>query len=181
MLIENHEVVQWLSGPPAFIGGDRKYKSKNNENKKRYPLELEWARPLFRAARPDLHPKTDRWSGTFGQEIFKEMCPNGWRPQQKGGHNLDWEDSDYVYEIKTQFYFSGGTAQEKIPGVPVKYMDVPELFGKPLRIVCLAGAEMYAKKFLKPCEKTRRLLALWKDEWNIEYVWGSDIIKDLSL
>ena len=112
MLIENRDVIHWLSGSPTFIGGDGKYKSKNDENKKRYPLELEWARPLFQTVRPDLHPATDRWSGTFGQEIFKEMCPNGWFPSRKGGYNLDWEDSDYVYEIKTQFYFSGGTAQE---------------------------------------------------------------------
>lgn len=180
MIIENKEVVEWLSGAPtSFIGGGCTYKSKNDEMTKRYLLEVEWARPIFAAARPDLHPKTDRWSGTFGQEIFKEMRPAGWTPRTISGFALDWEDSDYVYEVKTQFHFSGGTAQEKIAAVPIKYMNVPDLFGKPLRIVCLAGAETYAKVFFKDCEKTKSQLALWK-EWGIEYVWGSEVIKDLG-
>ena len=104
------------------------------------------------------------------------MVPNGWRPAKKANFLLDWEDENFVYELKTQFHLSGGTAQEKIPAVPITYIDVPELFGKPLRIVCFAGAETYTKAFLKDSPKMRVQLALWK-EWGIEYVWGSDLVQ----
>jgi hypothetical protein len=77
------------------------------------------------------------------------MSPTGWKPKRRGGFLPDWEDPYFVYELKTQFHLSGGTAQEKIPAVPIKYMDVPELYGKPLRVICFAGAEVYAKKFFK--------------------------------
>ena len=172
------EVIQWLKADWSFLRTpEDNFKNKTAEKKEIYKRENDWAWNLFCAGLPSHKYKQDgKWSGRFGQLIFEDMVPNGWRPAKKANFLLDWEDENFVYELKTQFHLSGGTAQEKIPAVPIKYIDVPELFGKPLRIVCFAGAETYTKAFLKDSPKMRVQLALWK-EWGIEYVWGSDLVQ----
>lgn len=175
-LIQNPEVVQWLNADWSFLRApEDNFKNKTAEKAALYKRENDWAWKLFGAALPThKYPQDGKWSGRFGQLIFEEMFPGGWKPKKKGNFLLDWEDENFVYELKTQFHLSGGTAQEKIPAVPIKYIDVPELFGKPLRIVCFAGAEIYTKTFLKDSPKMQSQLALWKS-WGIEYVWGSSI------
>ena len=168
------EVVQWLKADCSFLKNDNDVKKVAKAAM--YKRENDWAWALFCAAKPSQGFKQDgKWSGTFGQLILQELLPNGWKPKKKGNCQLDWEDENFVYELKTQFHLSGGTAQEKIPAVPIKYLEVPELFGKPLRVICFAGAEMYAKNFFKDGPKIRAQLALWK-EWGVEYVWGSEMV-----
>ena len=57
------------------------------------------------------------------------------------GVHPDWETEDAIWEVKTRNWSVPGTAGEKILGVPYKYSDVPELYGKPLKIVCVAYQE----------------------------------------
>lgn len=47
--------------------------------------------------------------------------------------------------MKTQTYYTSGTASEKLLAVPHKYADIPDAFGKPLLIICIAGAEKLAR------------------------------------
>ena len=174
-LIEDPNVVSWLKGDLSFLREpDDSFRNKTAEKKELYSRENEWAWNLFNENLDHRYNRGDKWSGKFGQLIFEEMSPTGWKPERRGGFLPDWEDPYFVYELKTQFHLSGGTAQEKIPAVPIKYMDIPELYGKPLRVICFAGAEVYAKKFFKDSQKTRQQLALWKS-WKIEYVWGSNL------
>jgi len=175
------DVAQWLSVDWSFLRlKDDDFKNKTAEKAELYKRESDWAWALFHGVKPTHGFKQDgKWSGTFGQCIFEELIPNGRKPSKKGRFQLDWEDDNFVYELKTQFHLSGGTAQEKIPAVPIKYLKVPELFGKPLRVVCFAGAETYAKEFFEDGPKMRQQLDLWKS-WDIEYVWGSDLIKDMN-
>jgi len=175
-LIQNPEVMQWLNADWSFLRTpEDNFKNKTAEKAALDERQNDWAWKLCGAALPThKYPRDCKWSGKFGQLIFEEMLPGGWKPKKKGKFLPDWEDENFVYELKTQFHLSGGTAQEKIPAVPIKYIDVPELFGKPLRIVCFAGAETYTKTFLKDSPKIQTQLALWKD-WQIEFVWGSSI------
>lgn len=63
----------------------------------------------------------------------------------------DLECDDYVYEIKSRTYSTSGTAGEKILGVPLKYSEVPILYGKPLKIILVAYQEQEAvNKFREP-------------------------------
>lgn len=187
MLTENHNVIDWIRGDLHFLDlPEDSFKNDTAAKKARYKRENDWAWALFNNALPsNKYSQDGKWSGTFGQLILQEIIPGGWKPKVrklKGrkGCRLDWEDENFVYEFKTQFHLSGGTAQEKIPAVPIKYAKVPKMFGKPLRIICIAGAETYTREFLPDdCPMIRDLLALWKN-WNIEYVWGSDLIKDLG-
>jgi len=185
MLIQNPTVGQWIKGDLSFLNRKEDvFKNKTAEKDEKYIRENNWAWGLFCSSLPSHgYKQSGKWSGKFGQLILQEMIPGGWKPKKKKEDNrqkgieLDWEDENYVYELKTQFHLSGGTAQEKIIAVPIKYVDAPKLFGKPMRIVCFAGAEGYAKEFLTDCPQIRQQLDLWKS-WGIEYIWGSDLIKD---
>jgi hypothetical protein len=177
-MINTPEVIQWLKADWSFLRKpEDNFKNKTAEKNELYKRENAWAWKLFCEGRPShKYKQNGKWSGQLGELILQELFPNGWKPKQKGKYQLDWEDQNFVYELKTQFHLSGGTAQEKIPAVPIKYIDVPELFGKPLRVICFAGAETYTKVFLRDSPKMRIQLALWK-EWGIEYVWGSDLVQ----
>ncbi len=103
---------------------------------------------------------------------------------KKEGFEPDWETDDYIYEVKTSNWWVGGTAGEKVLGTFIKYQNIPELFGKPLRIVCVAYQE-YELEFGKTqyfgenvTKKTKQALDLAKS-WDIEYMRFSDLVKPL--
>jgi hypothetical protein len=85
------------------------------------------------------------WMSTFSEKIVAELmkarpCP------PKDGYRLDLETDEYVIEVKGGTYLTSGTAHEKIAGVLFKYAEVSRIFGKPLLVVCVAGAEQFARK-----------------------------------
>jgi hypothetical protein len=49
-------------------------------------------------------------------------------------------------EVKCGTYYTNGTAHEKILGCPFKYADIPILYSKPLKIVCIGGAEKICRE-----------------------------------
>lgn len=142
-------IRQWLKGPIHRTQAE----------------ETAWGRTNFR--------DTAMWTGTLGQRLIQEAFPEGWKPLKRNGHEPDWETSQYVYEVKTQTWLTPGTAGEKILGVPVKYRNVPALYGKPLRIVLFACAE----RLWFDLERDPALLSIiefWKS-MGIEYVRGSEL------
>jgi hypothetical protein len=127
--------------------------------------EIAWGRSLSK--------NTAMWSGSLGQSLIQQAFPTGWKPVRKSGHEPDWETSDFVYEVKTQSWLTPGTAGEKILGVPIKYRNVPSLYGKPLRIVLFARAE----RLWFDLDRDPALLSIidfWKS-MGIEYVRGSEL------
>ena len=96
----------------------------------------------------------------------------------------DLETDDYIVEVKTQTYFTSGTAGEKILGTPFKYRNVPVLYKKPLLIMCIGGAE-------KMCKENYGILCKNKDErssefldffksMGVEYIGITDILKTIK-
>ena len=85
------------------------------------------------------------WSGFLCEDLVRETLQRQGHnvlPLRKlGGFSPDVETDDCVYEVKGRRYFMAGTASEKVLGVPYKYSDIPELYGKPLKIVCVAYQE----------------------------------------
>ena len=83
--------------------------------------------------------------------------------------------------MKTSNWWVPGTAGEKVLGTFIKYQNIPEFYGKPLRIVCVAeqeeqlinGKTVYFGENIT--EKTRQILDLARS-WNIEYVKFSDLV-----
>jgi hypothetical protein len=128
VLLRNENVLKWIFGDTSFIKGKKE--------------EDEWGRELLKL--PHL------WSGPLGEEIFKEFCllqkHSVKKPDKIGKLQPDWETEDCIFEIKTQTYFTSGTAGEKILGAPFKYIKVPKLYNKPLKIVAIANAEKHCRQ-----------------------------------
>jgi hypothetical protein len=182
-LLKQPLIRDWILCNKDFLIRDEDAFFKNKTAKKAVmkPRENTWAWELFEKAVPWHNYKPgSKWSGEWAERIFREIVPHGWSPETNGGKHLDWEDENFVYEVKTQFLWGDGTAQDKILGTPVKYSEIPKVFGKPLRIVCFAAAETLTREVLqRDCPEMRDQIALWKS-WGIEFVWGSDLIKDLG-
>ena len=126
---------------------------------------------------------------TLGENLVYDILllkgENPRKVKKKSGFIPDLETDKYIYEVKTSNWRVNGTAGEKVLGTFIKYQDIPEFYGKPLKIVCLANQE-YELEFGKTpyfgekvSQKTKQLLELAKS-WDIEYIRFSDLIKDLN-
>lgn len=145
--------------------------SEENENSWGSSLTEKW----LETARPDIvFKKGSAWSGKLGQLLIEELFPDGWKPTRKGGHLPDWETKDYIIEAKAQTWYTAGTAGEKIYGVPVKYRNIPDLYEKPLIIVCFGRAESVWFGLPKD-EKLMKIINFW-ESMNIRYVKGSSLL-----
>jgi hypothetical protein len=125
-----------------------------------------------------------QWTTLLGEGLVYDVLTlleqNPRRPSSKGGFIPDWETDDYIYEVKTSNWWVSGTAGEKVLGTFMKYQDISELYGKPLKIVCVAYQEYEltygkTKYFGEITEKTKTILEIAKS-WNIEYIKFSDLV-----
>lgn len=160
MLLRNANVRKWIVGDTGFLKDMTNCKSKLNEDT--------WGREVLKMARPDLSPRT-MWTGQLGQEIVRAMFPDGWKPDRKQNFEPDWETNDFVIEIKTQSWFTDGTAAEKILGVFIKYKDVPNLYNKPLRIIGIAKAGEYITHHLLADDPKLNTIRELAASWRITY------------
>jgi len=160
-MLSNQSVRSWLLGNVKM--------SKIQEN--------EWGRALVEQYRPK-NSKAKAWSGILGEQLIRELYPDGWTPVKLNGFKPDWETKDFVIEVKTQSWFTKGTAGEKIFGVPIKYRNLPALYKKPLVIVCFGRAESIWFDMERDASLVR-IIDFWKS-MNITYQRGSELIPPLS-
>ena len=171
------EIIQWAAKPITHVNLTNTTNSKLL--KTAASLEKSWASKITRK-------DTTTWSGKLGEDIVKEVLRlkghRVWKPKKKYGMQPDWETEDAIWEVKSRNWSVPGTAGEKILGVPYKYSDVPELYGKPLKIVCVAYQEWectHKKKMnifgtdVSPMK--RKQLELWKS-MEIEFIPFSKFI-----
>ena len=186
VLLKEKTVLQWLLNDTSFLQlAEKKNKSKDTEALKL--LEDKWGQEMLKKRRPDL--KLDgQWTNKFGEHICEELCmlqnkvPT--KPKKINNYQPDIEVDDYICEAKAQTYFTPGTAGEKILGTPFKYAEIPRLYGKPLKIICMGGAEKCCREQYgnligkKTSEEKKAFLEFYKS-MKIEYVGASDILKGL--
>jgi len=139
VLLRKKEVIQWLLNDTSFLS------EQENQTKEQYKiLEDEWGRSIMKARRPDLNFKK-QWTNLFGEyvteELFTLLGHNVRRARHLQRFRPDLEIDESILEVKTGTYFTDGTAYEKIPGTPFKYSAIPTLYDKPLKIICIGGAE----------------------------------------
>lgn len=129
------------------------------------------------------------WTTLLGEnlvmEVLSKLGKNPRKPVKKGGYFPDIETDDAIYEVKTSNWCVGGTAGEKVFGVMYKYSDIPSLYGKPLRIICVAYQEHEltfgnTRIFGEVSENKQAFLDLAKT-MGIEYVRFSDLIAPLRV
>ncbi len=188
ILLRNKEVIQWLFGDLSFMEDYLKeYKTKKAKTEQMKKSEDIWGKNILKTFRPDLDPKTN-WTTVFGEtigvELYALLDKNATKPVKKERKQPDKETIDYIIEVKTQTYFTEGTAGEKILGTPFKYAEIPDLYGKPLKIVCIGGAEKICREDYgnlpggNCSPQKKKILDLFKS-MNIEYIGATDILKGL--
>lgn len=185
ILLRNKEVVQWLYGDLSFLPPIEK-KNKTNDTKQYKVLEDEWGRVILKVRRPDL--KLDKqWTTKFGEhlceEIYLLLGKECYKPEKKDHFQPDQEIHDTILEVKTETYYTTGTAGEKILGCPFKYAEVPVLYKKPLLILCLGGAEKacreeYGNLGDKGSPQKKKFLEFFKAN-QIEYIGATDLLNSI--
>lgn len=186
VLLRNKEVIQWLLGDLSFLPPIEK-KNKTTDEKKYKVLEDEWGQRTLKSRRADL-TLDKQWTNKFGEHICEELLmlegKEVSKPANKEHYQPDSEVDDAIWEAKAQTFFTSGTAGEKILGVPFKYAEVPDLYGKPLKILCMGGAEKVCREQYgnlpgpKCSEQKKRLLDFYKSI-GVEYVAAADLLKAL--
>ena len=176
------ERVEWALTKPAKVEkkeGITKGQQEENLQKE----EKKWGNNMIG------QQNNGQWTTLLGEGLVRDVLQlrgeNPIKPVRKGGFEPDWETDEYIYEVKTSNWWVDGTAGEKVLGTWIKYQDIPELYGKPLKIVCVANQEeelingktkYFGKNITK---KTQQVLDLARS-WNIEYVKFSDLVSPVS-
>jgi hypothetical protein len=188
-LLNNIDVIRWVSGDLSFLPHVNS-KTKDGFISSRKKLEDEWGLSLLNKIRPGIKLKK-QWTGVFGQivceDLYKILGVPIFKPVKKEHHLPDFELSDIILEVKSGTYYTTGTAHEKVLGVPFKYVDVPELYSKKVKIICIAGAERrcrdeYGIIGIENCTpKKKELLDIFNNTFGFEFVGISDLMKSLTI
>jgi hypothetical protein len=176
------ERIEWaLTKPPQIkkIIGTTILQQKKEAEKK----EKAWGNCMIHQT------NNGQWTTLLGENLVYDILQlrgeNPKKVSRKNGFEPDWETDKYMYEVKTSNWCVSGTAGEKVYGTFIKYQNIPELYGKPLRIVCVANQEeeltngktVYFGENVT--EKTQQLLNLAK-VWGIEYIKFSELALSVS-
>jgi hypothetical protein len=163
-----------------------KYNTKTAMREEKSKNENDWNMRLLKTKRPDIFNKGHKQAslfGIFGEELVKEYftlmdeyLTN--KPESKNGHKLDLETIRNMVEVKTGSYFTTGTAGEKIYGTPWKYRNVPDLYGKPLLIVCVGGGGDRSDLVRLTDIRGEEQKTLW-ESWGITYVGFTSLLSKL--
>jgi hypothetical protein len=176
------ECINWALTKP-----DKPIKNSENTIKKQIEIEKEneriWGNNIIGQT------NNGQWTTLLGENLVYQILKiNGENPQKvqrRGGFEPDWETDNFIYEVKTSNWWVSGTAGEKVLGTWIKYQNIQELYGKPLRIVCVANQEYeleYGKvKYFGEniTEKTKQILLLAKS-WGITYIRFSDLVSNIN-
>jgi hypothetical protein len=187
-LLRNKEVIQWIYGDLSFLKLNDTEKSETKRKELDKKMEDEWGRKMMKTRRPD--KKLDKqWTNLFGEYISEEIYilhgKNPKKPDKKTRFQPDLEIDNYIIEVKTQTYKTTGTVGEKILGVPFKYADVPILYGKSLKIICIGGAEKECKEkhynlnYDKASQAQKLCLDFYKEKLKIEYISAISLLEHI--
>ena len=187
ILLRHKEVLQWLNGDLSFLPAIDS-KNKTTDEGKLKVLEDNWGRNMLKKRRPDL--KLDKqWTNKFGEHICEELYMLlGYtvsKPEKKEHYQPDLQTDNLIIEAKAGTFYTGGTAGEKILGCPFKYADIPSLYGKPLKIVCMGGAEHVCREYYgnlpgQKCTAQKHKFLDFFRQNNIEYIGAIDLLLSFS-
>ena len=186
VLLRDPAVVQWIMGDMTFLPTFPK-RNKTADDKQYKILEDKWGQTTMKQRRPDL--KLDKqWTNTFGEyvcsELYSLMGRTVHKPIKQKHFQPDLEVEDAVLEVKTGTFYTSGTAGEKILGTPFKYAELPVLYRKPVKIICIGGAEKICKEQYgnlsgEMCTPQKKLFIDFYRQQGFEYIGASDLIKHI--
>jgi hypothetical protein len=186
-LLNDKTVIQWLFGDVSFLPEVEKSKNKQKDNNLLKIEEDKWGRDVMKKRRPDL--KLDKqWTNKLGEHLCEEIYAlhgkTATKPVKKQNHQPDLEVDDAIIEAKTQTFYTDGTAGEKILGCSFKYSSVPNLYGRPLKIVCIGGAEKKCRDVYgilpgPKCTPEKKERIDFDRSKQIEYIGATDLLVSL--
>lgn len=185
-LLRNKEVICWLFGDLSFLQPIEK-KNKTSDCKKYKLLEDKWGRDVMKKRRHDL-TLDGQWTNLFGEYICEELFALSGKtcskPIKKNHYQPDYEVDDAIIEAKAGTFNTTGTASEKILGTPFKYAEIPALYSKPLKIVCIGNAEKECREKFgnlpgERCSAQKKIFLDFYTKMGIEYIGATDILKSL--
>lgn len=175
------ECVKWATIKPEQVG-KKEGTTISQQKKEAQENEKKWGNNMIQQT------NNGQWTTLLGEglvfEVLKMRGENPRKVIRKDGFEPDWETDEYIYEVKTSNWWVSGTAGEKVYGTFIKYQNIPELYGKPLRIVCVANQEeeltngktkYFGENITK---KTQQVLDL-AGSWDIEYIQFSELVKPI--
>jgi len=175
------ECVKWATIKPEQVG-KKEGTTISQQKKEAQENEKKWGNNMIQQT------NNGQWTTLLGEglvfEVLKMRGENPRKVIRKDGFEPDWETDEYIYEVKTSNWWVSGTAGEKVYGTFIKYQNIPELYGKPLRIVCVANQEEELTngktKYFgeKKTKKTQQVLDL-AGSWCIEYIQFSELVKPI--
>jgi len=152
------------------------------QKKEAQEKEKKWGNEMIRQT------NNGQWTTLLGEKLVYDVLllrgENPIKVVRRDGFEPDWETDEYMYEVKTSNWWVSGTAGEKVYGTFIKYQNIPELYGKPLKIVCVAYQEeeltngktkYFGDNITK---KTQEILDIAKS-WGIEYIRFSDLVSPI--
>ena len=176
-----HERIRWaLIKPPAIV--KKKGVTIAQQKKEAQDNEKKWGNDMIGQM------NNGQWTTLLGEKLVYDVLQlRGENPRKvvrKNGFEPDWETDEYMYEVKTSNWWVNGTAGEKVYGTFIKYQNIPDLYGKPLRIVCVANQEdeltigktRYFGENITP--KTKQVLEL-ANSWGIQYMRFSELVSPI--
>jgi hypothetical protein len=188
VLLRQPGVIPWLFGDTDFLDPAFKRVNKSRDTPKWKVLEDGWGRNTLKVRRPDL-TLDKQWTNMFGEHLLEELYilegHEVTKPKPKEGKQPDREISTHMLESKAETHWTTGTAGEKILGCPFKYAEVPRLFGKPLRIVCMGGAEVSCREQYgnlpgDACTTEKAAFVAFFKTMGIEFIGATDILLSLA-
>lgn len=188
ILLKNRQVVQWMCNDLSFLP-PLVTKNKTQDIKTQKILEDQWGQRVLASLRPDLKSH-GQYTTVLGETLGKELHillghTEYRRPKKIQRYAPDGEINSWMVEVKTQTHCTTGTAGEKILGVPFKYADVPKLYGKPLRILCIAGAEHMCRTSYgilhgtKTSIQKQKMLDIWR-RMGFVYVGATELLLQIK-
>lgn len=175
-LLHRLDVCQWVCQDPSFIDGD--------PTTDKQVVETQWGSQII---------PTKMWSGFLGERVVKDLLtalghtvlPKKKYTWDKGTHETDGEIEHFIVEVKTQTYYTPGTAGIKILGTDRFYAGLPPVARKGVMIVCVANAQCIAEKNwlfyspdLPPHHSERNNL---NHRQQIYYIRATDLVEELLM
>ena len=174
--LDKPNVLEWVFNEPKFINSLTKEKEKS------------WGVNL-------IGKSTNQWTTLLGEHILHDILViKGENPRRiakvKKGFNGKGLNPDFItdiamYENKARTYKVSGTAGEKVLGAATKYCDCPDLYNKPLYIVCMAYQEVEGDTifdlFKPKSSRLKGILDYYHKECNIKYVKATDLILENTI
>ena len=174
---ELKQIIEWTKNPITEVS----LVNTSNSASLKEPAkkEKEWGNRMIK------QKNNSQWTTNLGESlVFRILADKGKNPkrsERKNGYEPDIETDDAIYEVKTRNWTTPGTAGEKVFGTPLKYAEIPVIYGKPLKIVCVAYQEYELRNKNTPLlgdkvrETHKKFLDFYKS-FNIEFVGFSELV-----